>query len=237
MDGQTIGKDSIADLGLQTNAEVIGRLVDLDSKTVVDVGCGDMGFSRQLVALGASVLAIDPDPIQAVKNLSRPLEDGLSFHEASGEHLPVTDSSVDGVVFAYSLHHVPEESYPDLWQEVRRVLKPGGFLLVIEPVDCPLNQVMKLFHDEDRERAAAWDSLTVAGKTMFEKSSTVEYHSITNYPTFEDFVQHFSSRSFNTLYSESDVRAKAVEEAYQRHVGPDGMFLSPKRLMLCERLR
>ncbi len=34
-------------------------------------------------------------------------------------------------------------------------------------VDCPLNQVMKRFHDEDIERAAAWISLETIAIPMF----------------------------------------------------------------------
>ena len=41
------------------------------------------------------------------------------------------------------------------WEECAPVL-PGCYFReeCPEPTDCPINQVMKLFHDEDQERSA-----------------------------------------------------------------------------------
>ena len=124
----------IVDLGFSSNMEVLQRFVDLKGKFVVDAGCGSMIFTRHLSELGARVLAIDPDPVQAELNRDGPPIPDVEFQQAGAENLPVGDNSVDGVFFSYSLHHVPSELYPQVFAEVLRVLKPDGFLYVIEPL-------------------------------------------------------------------------------------------------------
>ena len=92
--------------------------------------------------------------------------------------------------------------------------------------------VMKLFHNEDRERAAAWQALEELAKTAFHSAEAVTYHSFAQYESFEQFAQRFASRSFNSLYTEADVRRPEVEAAFERLGGPDYRFQSPKQVMI-----
>ena len=87
-----------------TNLEVINHFVSLDGKFVIDAGCGSMTFTRLLLELGARVLAIDPDPVQAKLNRAAEPLANLEFVESGAELLPVESRSVDGVFFSYSLH-------------------------------------------------------------------------------------------------------------------------------------
>lgn len=225
------------DLGCITNVEVIKRLISVDGKRVVDAGCGSMTVSRMLAELGASVIAVDPDSIQAEKNRAAEPTPNVEFVEAGAESIPVDDGSIDGVFFSYSLHHIPESIYPEVFQEVFRILKPDGFLYVIEPIDCPLNQVMKLFHDEDVERAAAQSALHEIAVPAFKEWQEVTYHGWTEYESFEAFVRKFSFRSFNSNYTEANVSRDEVRAAFELHGAPDYRFQSPKSVMCCKGLR
>jgi len=225
---------TLEDLGCTTNIEVIRKYVSLDGKFVIDAGCGDLTFTRPLVEHGARVLAIDPDPVQAGRNrAAEPVAD-LEFFETGADRLPVHPNTVDGVFFSYSLHHIPAEYYPQVFEEVVRVLKPDGFLVVIEPMDCPLNEVMKLFHNEDEVRAAAQQALKELAAPLFQSARVVKYHNYSQYESWDTFVAHFSSRSFNTLYTESDVRGPEVREAFERLGGPEHRFQSPKQVMILQ---
>ncbi len=226
----------IPDLGFKLNADVIARFISLPGKSVIDIGCGNMDFSRQMVEQRARVLAIDPDPVQAASNRAATMMPGLEFCETGADQLPVADESVEGVFFSYSLHHVPRAIYPQVFAEVRRVLRPTGFLYVIEPVDCPLNQVMRMFHDEEVARAAAWEALQVLAVPNFQTCEVVRYHSVTQYSTFEEFARHYASRSFNAGYSEADVRRASVRQAFERFAPRDGKFESPKNVMYLQGL-
>lgn len=220
------------DLGEITNVEVIQRFLSLQDKDVVDIGCGALTFTRHLADLGARVLAIDPDPVQAEKNRTADPIPNIKFMESGGDQIPAEDGSIDGVFYSYSLHHIPAAVYPAMFQEVFRVLKPGGFIYTIEPIDCPLNQVMMLFHNEEVERAAAWNALDELAAPAFESREVVTYHGHRQYDSWDHFVDVYANKSFNSLYSDQDVRRPAVEKAFHLHGGPDHLFQSPKNVML-----
>ncbi len=229
--------NSPKDLGCVANIDVIQQYVSLQDKFLIDAGCGDMIIAKMLAENGARVLAIDPDPVQAKKNREAAPMPGIEFVESGADRIPAADQTVDGVFFSYSLHHIPAKIYPEVFVEVLRVLKPDGFVYVIEPTDCPLNQIMMQFHDEEMERAVAQNALQEFGERHFESMELLDYHSARKFESFEDFARHFSSRSFNSLYSEADVRAPAVQEAFERHGAPDYSFTAPKRVVILKNVR
>ena len=237
MNEETLDLKNIPDVGIATNIEVMQRLVELRGKTVLDIGCGALTFSTQLAEQGAMVIGIDPDPIQAEKNRSIPPIDNVRFVEANAEQLPVDDESMDGVTFCHSLHHIPMQRYPRVFREVIRVLRNEGFLYVIEPIDCPLNQVIKLFHDEDQARADAQFALSSLAKPRFLECDEVVSHSTREFESFDDFARFFSDKSFNTGYTEAQVRTDLVRQAFEHHGAPDYQFDAPKRITCLKRLR
>jgi len=204
---------------------------------VIDAGCGGMAFTRPLVDLGARVLAIDPDPVQAGLNRAADPIANLEFVETGADQLPVAARTVDGVFFAYSLHHIPKAIYPQVFAEVFRVLKPDGFLCVIEPMDCPFNEVMKMFHDEDQERADAQRALEELAIPAFDSAQFVTYHNYAQYDSWEDFATQLASRSFNSIYTEADIRRPEVKKAFERLGGPEHRFQSPKQMHFFQGLK
>ena len=226
------------DLGETTSLDVLAARVPLAGRLVLDVGCGDMTVARQLVGAGARVLALDPDPAQAAANrAAEPLE-GLEFREAGAETLPVAAGSADGVVFSFSLHHVPVELHARALAEARRVLRPDGFLCVIEPTGGPLNEVMRHFHDEEIERAAARRSVIEHALPAFERAEVLAYHSPVVWPSFDDFADHALSRTFNDGYGEKDVRNDVVRRAFEAAAAPEAdgsrRFASGKLMVLLQ---
>jgi len=228
-----LGGAAVNDLGCRTSIDVVVENVELKGATVVDAGCGSMGFSRELVAQGAHVFAIDPDSVRAVQNREVD-ERGLVFSEASADSLPVDDNSADGVFFSNSLHHIPAETYPTVFSEVARVLKPGGFLWVIEPVDCPLNTVMKLFNDEEVQRAAAQQVLNSIASPQFASFQQFQYHNFRQFESFEDFATRFAKSSYNNGYTPEDVYSARVSETFHEQGQPDFRFVSPKTVWFGE---
>ncbi|MFK7818950.1 MAG: class I SAM-dependent methyltransferase [Planctomycetaceae bacterium] len=207
------------------------RFVFLEGKRILDIGCGALAFTKQLAQHGATAVGIDPDPIQAAKNRELEPIANVEFVEAAADALPAEDQSFDGVTFAYSLHHVPAEVYTRMFDEIFRVLKPGGFLYVIEPTDCSGNEVMRLFHDEQQVRAEAWQALQKIARPQFETCEEVTYHSVTQYESWDHYANIYSSKSFNSDYTETDVRADKVREAYDQHAGPDNQLIAQKNAM------
>ncbi|HTN26064.1 MAG TPA: class I SAM-dependent methyltransferase [Solirubrobacteraceae bacterium] len=98
--------------------------------TVLDLGCGAGEFSAELAAAGATPVAVDV----AAEALRRARErlPGLDARRwADGRPLPLDDNSVDAVWAGEVIEHVADVA-PWL-SEVRRVLRPGGALLLTTP--------------------------------------------------------------------------------------------------------
>lgn len=208
---------SFKQLGMQSDLDVLNQQVDVTGKHVVDVGCGTLSFSKKLLEQGAHVLGIDPDPTKAEENRSTQLPENLRFIQAGADQIPTDDASVDGLFFSYSFHHIPPEIHDQTIREIFRVLVPdNGFVYVIEPVSCPLYQVMKYFNYEDDVRAAAWNSLEKIAERATEIAA-VEYHSISEFESWEAFVKKYAERPFSPTHSRKDVDNETVKSEFEKH--------------------
>ena len=92
---------------------------------LLDVGCGDGGVARLLRPRVREVVAVDVEPSPEWRD-----EPGLVFSVANAERLPFSDGRFDVVHSKDSLHHMDDARAAIA--EYRRVLRPGGTLLVIE---------------------------------------------------------------------------------------------------------
>ncbi len=221
------------DLGTISNIDVIDQFLDVKNQFVVDAGCGAMGLSRALAKRGASVLAIDPDPVQAQINEQADVVANVGFARSGAEAIPVESGSVDGVFFSYSLHHVPSELFPAVFAEIARVLKPDGFIYVMEPVAAgELNEVMQMFHDERAVRKAAQRALDTLAIPQFAQIKEMTYEIPISYDSWEDFESQYVSSSYNTQsYTAEDVQNDAVKSRFLKLAeAKDYQFKSPVKV-------
>jgi SAM-dependent methyltransferase len=95
---------------------------------VVDVGCGPGRITGHLAALGLDVSGIDLSPGMVAEARRRHPE--IHFRVGSLAGLDLADASMAGVVAWYSIIHTPRELLPEVFAELRRVLRPDGPLLL-----------------------------------------------------------------------------------------------------------
>jgi SAM-dependent methyltransferase len=93
-----------------------------------DVGCGPGHVTAYLRDLGVDAFGIDLSP--AMVELARRDHPGLRFEVGSMTDLALADASVAGVLAWYSVIHVPDEVIPQVFAEFRRVVRPGGVVLL-----------------------------------------------------------------------------------------------------------
>ena len=96
---------------------------------VLEIGCGS-GLMFRHYARGARVTAVEPDG--SFLRLARNQAAGVALVRANGEDLPFPDGRFDAAVLAMVLCSV--RSVEQVLREVRRVLKPGAPLRLIEHV-------------------------------------------------------------------------------------------------------
>jgi len=134
------------------------RLASSTPLSIVDLGCGNGALLCQLAPELSEGIGLDASS-QMVAHaranaLSRGWAQRLRFDTLVGPLLPVPDQSVDRVVSLLSFRYL---DWDPIVREVRRVLRPGGRLLVIDMVHSPLKvwQAPALVRSKWRTLAAA----------------------------------------------------------------------------------
>lgn len=103
---------------------------------VLDVGCGPGYFARMLaVAAGpdGSAVGMDaaPEMVEYAARRARRIAN-CRFQPGAAEAIPFADGSFDVVVSSLVMHHLPDADRARAVGEMRRVLRPGGTLLLAD---------------------------------------------------------------------------------------------------------
>lgn len=119
--------------------------INISGKQVIDIGIGlpqDSNFYKFYVNSGCYLTGYDPDSrLPEVTKLS----ERCKILRKSAEHMTeFTDGSVDVAVVLSAFEHFPVSAFKQTLQEIHRVLKPGGSLIVT--LDLTF----------DRQRSARW---------------------------------------------------------------------------------
>lgn len=102
--------------------------------SILDFGCGDGNSARFFRKYDPSCryfgVDVSEESIETAK--AKYQTEGVSFCAYDGRRLPYKSGVFDVVFIACVLHHVEPEDRPGLLREIRRVLKPGGRLIIFE---------------------------------------------------------------------------------------------------------
>lgn len=138
----------------------IAARVPLAGRQVLDVGCGDGAFARELARAGARVTGIECSEAQLELCRGAAPVAGERYLPGVGEDLPFEDDSFDATVFRASLHHVPAASMAAALAEARRVTRPTGEIFVFEPLTTGTHfQLTRLVDDETEVRGLAQQAM------------------------------------------------------------------------------
>jgi SAM-dependent methyltransferase len=206
-------------------SEFMARHLPLRGARIVELGCGKADLARRLLQSHgvAQVTAFEVDQRQHAANLAAPPVDGLRFAAGGAQDTGLPSACCDGVMMLKSLHHVPLPLLDDAIDEVARILKPGGWFYVSEPVYAgAFNEVVKVFHDEGEVRAAAYAALQRArdrGRLSWERE--IVFDTALHFQDFDDFVRRIVQVTHTNMRWGGEVE-RETRERFQRHMTASG---------------
>ena len=141
------------------------------AKPVADIGCGPGRITPYLAGLGLDVFGIDLSP--GMIEVARREHPELRFEVGTMTALDLETGSLAGALGWFSLIHLPPELVPIALTEFRRVLRPGGYLMLafqegeqIRHIDAAYGREISL--DLHRRTVADFEGLLAAtGFTLF----------------------------------------------------------------------
>jgi ubiquinone/menaquinone biosynthesis C-methylase UbiE len=117
------------------------RLLDLSGlrsgEAVLDVACGTGTLAilaKQTVGRSGIVCGVDASPEMLARARSKAAKAAVEvrFENAAAQALPFSDSSFDLALGTMMLHHLGRAARRELAVQLRRVVKPGGRVLLVD---------------------------------------------------------------------------------------------------------
>ena len=117
-------------------AELVSFIIGKSAKTVLEIGCGYGRACFFLCAKGLEVTGVDIEREQVQRALaekkSRGTDGGIEFVLSDARHLCFSACSFDVVTMLGVLTLVPRNERIQIMRDVKRVLKPCGYVFVEE---------------------------------------------------------------------------------------------------------
>lgn len=119
---------------------IAARLPGMQSPQMLDVGCGVGEFHPLVRGMFDRVCGVDVSAASIAQARIRNPE--VEYEAYAGETLPYDNASFDLSIAICVLHHVPPPQWVGFLREMRRVVRPGGLVCLIE--HNPLNPLTRL---------------------------------------------------------------------------------------------
>ena len=222
-----------------SESEVFEKVLSLDNKSILELGCGRADITRLIASNGHGrlVTATEVDEQQHSNNLLIDDLPNVTFMIAGSEAIPLDNNSIDVAFMFKSLHHVPMELMDKALTEIHRVLKPGGMAYISEPVFAgEFNEVLRLFHNEEIVRKAAFNAIRKSvDDNLFLLADEIFFKTRSIFQSFDEFEQRIINVT-HTDHRLSPDLYKTVKERFMPHMQDDGAkFQVPIRVDLLQK--
>lgn len=128
-------------------ADIIGK----GGQRIIDIGCSTGACARSIIDMHANdYVGVDIDPCY-VEAAARRSPKGR-FYAMDARHMSFPDKTFDLTMFIGVMHHMDDELVRGCLNEVLRVLKSGGRVIIAEPVFTPGRWLSTVLLNMDRGR-------------------------------------------------------------------------------------
>jgi putative AdoMet-dependent methyltransferase len=118
-------------IGYQGSIEAVQGALPLHvGMHALDIGIGSGAVAAMLAAHGLDITGIDISPAMLAACKER--HPTFALHTGTFNDIPLPDASVDVVASGFAFHEVPAEKRLHACQQMARVLKPGGYVCVLD---------------------------------------------------------------------------------------------------------
>lgn len=149
----------------------------------LDVGSGMAHISEQLVIeKKIDIVAYEPNlkPCKKIVGRKKYHKGKIFYIKGFGENLPFKNQKFEGVMLFFVLHHVSNSKELKIFDEVQRVIKPGGYIFIVE--DTPENEKERMINEE-------WDR-----KINLESKDEKHYYKNNN-----EWLNFFKKKGFQVI--------------------------------------
>lgn len=177
--------------------KAIKSLVDISPKRILDVATGTGDFAIEALKLSPDkIVGIDISEgmleVGRKKIKERRLEENIEFKKADSEALPFSDNQFDAVTVGFGVRNF--QNLQRGLDEIYRVLKPGGKLVVLEfskPKAFPFKQLYFLYFKT---------VMPTVGKIVSKDKSAYSYlpESVLAFPEGKEFEAILEKSGFKT---------------------------------------
>lgn len=184
--------------GMGVNARSSRMVVELagiqPGDRVLDVACGSGNLTLTAASYAGpngKVYGIDaaPEMIDVAKKKAERAGSGVIFQIGLAEKLDFPDATFDVIISRLAIHHLPDDLKRRAFAEIRRVLKPGGRVLIadfVQPSNHMLNHLTSVVVGPRMMGVKTWSL-----PPMLEEAGFVD---VKSGPTRSNFLAFISGR-------------------------------------------
>jgi SAM-dependent methyltransferase len=120
----------------RTRQVLIERAALQPTHTVLEIGCGTGSLLTRIKTThpDVAVVGLDPDPkaLERARSKARRAALRIQLDRGFADKMPYPDGSFDRVLSSFMFHHLSAGDKEPTLREVRRVLKPHGFFVMLD---------------------------------------------------------------------------------------------------------
>ena len=197
-----------------SDIEALERLIPLNRRRIVHVGCGNGEICLALAKRGASVLGVEADSGRAAENRASSAFQGVTLVEGFAQDLPQYDGTVDAVIMLNFLSRVDAYDMDECLAEACRVLKDHDGLLYVgeDETSGSYDDMVRMIDDNSDERVWAPDALPRMPPDIFASARKIHYGLKRQFSSFDAFAGAFMGKPAITTEMINDETVKALFE-------------------------
>jgi ubiquinone/menaquinone biosynthesis C-methylase UbiE len=194
----------------------------VENKVVLDIASGEGYGSFLMSKVANKVIGVDIDKSAVEQAILKYKNNNLSFLSGSADKIPLDDHSVDVLISFETIEH--HDKHEEMFQEIKRVLKPNGMLIMSSPdkkfySDLEKNNpyhIKELYLEEFENLANTYfKNVKLYFQNCINGNSIIgDVTSFQNLKIVTGDYEHIKTRTLNALYNiivASDVPTKDIE--------------------------